>query len=65
SDGDSTLQQRYDMFLERKAIVETQMEELKKTMEVIEHKCLYYKTALDAGTEDIHKNKKIEISTAN
>jgi len=65
SDGDSTLPQRYDMFLERKAIVEAQMEELKKTMEVIEHKCLYYKTALEAGTEDIHKNKKIEISTAN
>jgi len=63
SDGDSTLQQRYDMFMERKANVEAQMEELKKTMEVIEHKCLYYKTALDAGTEDIHKNDKIEIST--
>ena len=30
SDGDSTLQQRYDMFIERKALVETQMEELKK-----------------------------------
>jgi len=63
--GDSTLQQRYDMFLERKAIVEAQMEELNKTMEVIAHKCIYYKTALDAGTEDIHKNKKIEISSAN
>ncbi|MDN3015470.1 MerR family transcriptional regulator [Paenibacillus sp. BSR1-1] len=62
SDGDSTLQQRYDMFMERKATVEAQMEELKKTMEVIEHKCLYYKTALDAGTEDIHKKAKIEIS---
>lgn len=55
ADGDSTLQQRYDMFLERKATVEAQMEELKKTMEVIEHKCLYYKTALEAGTEGIHK----------
>ncbi|MFB5196987.1 MerR family transcriptional regulator [Bacillus sp. AFS073361] len=65
SDGDSTLQQRYDMFMERKANVEAQMEELKKTMEVIEHKCLYYKTALDAGTEDIHKNDKIEVSTIN
>jgi DNA-binding transcriptional MerR regulator len=62
SDGDSTLQQRYDMFVERKAIVEAQMEELKKTMELIEHKCLYYKTALDAGTEDIHKNDKVEIT---
>ena len=57
SQGDSSLQQRYDMFVERKAVVEAQMEELKKTMEVIEHKCWYYKTALEAGTEDIHKNK--------
>ncbi|MFL6562256.1 MAG: MerR family transcriptional regulator [Bacillus sp. (in: firmicutes)] len=65
SDGDSTLQQRYDMFVERKALVEAQMEELKKTMELIEHKCLYYKTALDAGTEDIHKNNKIETSITN
>jgi DNA-binding transcriptional MerR regulator len=62
SEGDSSLQQRYDMFLERKSLVEAQIEELKKTMEVIEHKCLYYKTALDAGTEDIHKNAKIGIS---
>jgi DNA-binding transcriptional MerR regulator len=62
SEGDSTLQQRYDMFIERKATVEAQMEELKKTMELIEHKCFYYKTALDAGTEDIHKGDKIEIT---
>lgn len=62
SDGDSTLQQRYDMFLERKATVEAQMEELKKTMELIEHKCSYYKTALEAGTEGIHKNDKKEIN---
>lgn len=55
SEGDATLQQRYDMFLERKATVEEQMEELRKTMEVIDHKCFYYKTALEAGTEDIHK----------
>lgn len=62
SEGDSSLQQRYDMFMERKAVVEAQMEELKNTMKVIEHKCWYYKTALDAGTEDIHKNKKAEDS---
>lgn len=65
SDGDTTLQQRYDMFMERKATVEAQMEELKKTMKVIEHKCLYYKNALDAGTEDIHKKTKIEIPITN
>ncbi|MCC3649004.1 MULTISPECIES: MerR family transcriptional regulator [Cytobacillus] len=63
SEGDATLQQRYDMFLERKANAEAQMEELRKTMEVIEHKCLYYKTALEAGTENIHKEDKIEINS--
>lgn len=59
-DGDSTLQQRYEMFIERKASVEAQMEELKKTMKVIEHKCMYYQTALEAGTEGIHKNNSIK-----
>jgi len=65
SDGDSTLQQRYDMFMERKASVEAQMEELKKTMELINHKCSYYEIALEAGTEEIHKNDKIEIPITN
>ncbi|MDI2586582.1 MerR family transcriptional regulator [Psychrobacillus sp. NEAU-3TGS] len=60
SEGDASLQQRYDLFMERKATVFAQMEELEKTMELIEHKCNYYKTALDAGTEEIHKNNKIE-----
>lgn len=55
ADGDATLQQRYDMFIERKATVEAQMEELKRTMELIEHKCMYYQTALEAGTEAVHK----------
>lgn len=61
SEGDSTLQQRYDMFMERKATVEAQIEELRKTMELIDHKCDYYKTALKAGTEEIHKQQKIEF----
>lgn len=65
TDGDTTLQQRFDMFMERKAIVEKQMEELKQTMELVEHKCLYYKTALEAGTEEIHKSNKIEIPISN
>ncbi|MEK4825742.1 MerR family transcriptional regulator [Niallia sp. FSL W8-0951] len=59
SEGDSTLQQRYEMFLERKAAVEAQIEELKQTMEVVNHKCNYYRKAIEAGTEDIHKKNKI------
>lgn len=60
SQGDCTLQQRYEMFIERKAVVEAQMEELKKIMEVIDYKCWYYKTALEAGTEAVHKKKNTE-----
>jgi DNA-binding transcriptional MerR regulator len=65
TEGDSSLKQRYEMFMERKAIVENQIEELKKTMALIDHKCWYYKTAIDAGTEDIHKENKIEVPVPN
>lgn len=46
------------MFFEQKAALEAQMKELRKIVEIMEHKCWYYKTALKAGTEDIYKNKK-------
>lgn len=52
--GDATLQQRYELFLSRKHIVEQQMKELQQTLELINHKCWYYETALAAGTEKIH-----------
>lgn len=53
--GDTSLRQRFDMFLERRKAVREQMAQLEKTMEVIEYKCWYYETALAAGTEAIHK----------
>lgn len=53
--GDLTLQERYDMFLERRKNVEEQISILQKSLEKIDHKCWYYKTSLDAGTENIHK----------
>jgi len=54
--GDLTLKERYELFLERKQSVKEQIEELQKSQNLIEHKCWYYKTALEAGTESIHKN---------
>ena len=53
-EGDASLQQRYEMFLERRRIVEAQMAELQKTLDLINHKCWYYETAIAAGTETIH-----------
>lgn len=58
--GDESLQERYEMFLERKKIVEAQMEDLQKTLDLINHKCWYYETAIAAGTEKIHFNDKVE-----
>lgn len=54
---DSSLNQRYQLFLERKKAVEKQMEELQRQMEIINHKCVFYETAIAAGTEDIHKGR--------
>lgn len=56
--GDSTLQERLEIFFERKENVQKQFEELNKVMETIEHKIWYYETAIEAGTEEIHKENK-------
>ena len=55
--GDATLQQRYDMFVERRESVQEQIAQLQKALEFIEYKCWYYSTALEAGTEAIHLPK--------
>ncbi len=51
--GDSSLQERYQLFRGRKNAVEAQMAELQKTLELVDHKCRYYQTSLEAGTEKI------------
>lgn len=61
-EGDASLEKRYQMFLERKEAVEQQMAEMQKTLDMINHKCWYYKTAIDAGTEAIHfKNQSDQL----
>ncbi len=57
--GDSSLMQRYEMFLERRRAVEAQMEELKKTLEVIDYKCWYYETAVAAGTVNVDRGSNV------
>jgi len=52
-EGDSTIEQRYKMFLERKSETEKQIELLQKSLELIDYKCNYYKTAFEAGTTNI------------
>lgn len=58
NEGDSKLQERLEIFLERKEVVQKQMEELNKVMETINYKIWYYETAIEAGTEAVHKQNK-------
>lgn len=59
-EGEATLQKRRDMFYERRKIVEKQMEALRKTMEMIQYKCWYYETAVEAGSEAAPRNVAFE-----
>lgn len=52
--GDASLNERYQLFLDRRKAVEAQISELQKTLDLVNHKCWYYKTAIEAGTEKIH-----------
>lgn len=56
--GDASLEERYQMFIERKKIVQQQMAELQKQMDLIDHKLWYYQTAIEAGSEAIHKQNQ-------
>lgn len=60
--GDESLQERYDLFLEREKIVKKELAELEKQMQVIQHKLWYYQTAIEAGTEDIHKQNNTKCN---
>jgi DNA-binding transcriptional MerR regulator len=55
---DTSLKERLEIFFERREAVQKQMEELNKVMETINHKIWYYETAIEAGTEEVHKQNK-------
>lgn len=49
--GDSTLQARFEMILQQKQIILSQVEELNKCLKVFEFKEEYYQKAIAAGSE--------------
>lgn len=62
-DGDNSLKQRYNIFIEQKRKLKEQISLLNKHMEKINNKIWYYKTALDAGTEKVNtKNYSINYN---
>ncbi len=59
-EGDSTLEQRRQLFYSRKAAVEKQMAELQRTLDAVTYKCWFYDTAVAAGSESVPRNMKPE-----
>jgi len=59
-EGDSTLQKRRDMFYERRQAVEDQIKVLQETLDVINYKCWFYDTAVEAGTTAVPKAMRLQ-----
>ena len=49
-EGDSTIDQRLDLFLNQRKVLLEQMAELQQTLDTLDYKCWYYETAKKAGT---------------
>lgn len=61
--GDDTLEERYQMILEQKKVIEKELEELQKCYKEFEFKEWYYKTAIEAGTEKVLENVVSNLPT--
>ena len=60
--GDKTLDERYQLFENRKKEVERQMQELQETLDIVNYKCWFYKTAKELGSsEKVQQLKPNEI----
>ena len=52
SEGSSSYEKRKELFEARKSAVETEIQELQKTLSILKFKCWYYETAMKDGNED-------------
>lgn len=58
--GDRTLQKRYDFFVTQRRKTLEQIEGLKECLGKIDYKINYYRVALRAGTEAVHKHQMLD-----
>lgn len=55
-EGDMTLEKRLEIFRAQQQVIDAKLEELMRYKKKIDYKVWYYETAVEAGTESIHKN---------
>lgn len=58
--GDETIAQRLELFENQRVEVVKQMEKMQKTLDLLNYKCWYYETALQAGTTKVVEDMCIE-----
>lgn len=58
--GDATLADRYQLLADEEAAVSKQIETLEKQRDFLHYKMWYFKTAVEAGTEQVHMVKTPE-----
>lgn len=59
-EGDKTINDRLQLFLKQREAVKKQMEDLQKTLDILDFKCWYYETAKEAGTTEVLDNMTLE-----
>lgn len=61
--GDSTIDQRYDLFMTQKEKTEKQIESLQNSLKKINYKCEYYRIAKEQGTtKDIGLREELSMN---
>ncbi len=56
SEGSATYQKRLEMFQKQKQNIESKIDQLQKTLEMVEFKCWYYTRAIEDGNEAFAEN---------
>ena len=52
-EGNETIAQRLELFERQQQAVQAQMDALQETMDILNYKCWYFETALEAGTTEV------------
>lgn len=58
--GDATISQRLQLFVNRRRAVQQQMAQLQKTLDLLDYKLWFYETSEAAGTTSIHDGQTVE-----
>ena len=58
--GDSTINERLQLFYRQREILKAQMRELQKTLDTLDYKCWLYETAQEAGTVEVPQQMAAE-----